>query len=90
LRNENKSSFTTSYLDIHQQKEPFLDSPSLEAAVRCKYLLENFDKELQVSIIKTLGSLKVDFGAPLIFFLLDMELTESTLLELAQKYRPYV
>lgn len=89
LRNENKELFSLlAYLESISKKSIFVIRHRFEAAVRCKYLLENFDKELQVSIIKDpLDALKVNDSVRPDIILLDMDLTGINPFELAQKYR---
>lgn len=89
LRHENRELFELlSYLESISKKNIFIMRPRYDSAVRCKYLLENFDKELDISIVKDpLDALKINDSVRPDIILLDIELAEIDVFEFAQKYR---
>ncbi|MGP1580731.1 MAG: hypothetical protein ACTTH5_06910 [Wolinella sp.] len=89
LRSENRELFSLlSYLESISKKNIFIIKESCESSLRCKYLLENFDKELQVSVIKDpLDVLKITDATRPDIILLDLNITGIGPFEFVQKYR---
>ena len=89
LRSENRELFSLlSYLESISKKNIFIIRESYESSLRCKYLLENFDKELQVSVIKDpLDALRITDATRPDIILLDLKITGISPFEFAQKYR---
>lgn len=89
LRNENKELFSLlSYLESISKKNISIIRHRYDLAIRCKQLLENFDKDLNLTIVKDpLDALKLNDTIRPDIILLDMELNGITPFEFVQKYR---